>query len=57
MPDGTVHLCERPTLALCTCRRSLRFPFCDTSHRTRVRLGDDGWHGPGTAPTRTEDQA
>ncbi len=37
MPDGSVVRCERPVLALCTCRRSLRAPFCDTSHRTRLR--------------------
>ena len=28
---------ERPVTALCTCRRSRRFPFCDTSHRRKVR--------------------
>ncbi|MFB7512307.1 CDGSH iron-sulfur domain-containing protein [Streptomyces sp. NPDC056144] len=37
MPDGSVILCERPMIALCTCRRSLRAPFCDTSHRPRLR--------------------
>ncbi|MFF3327486.1 CDGSH iron-sulfur domain-containing protein [Streptomyces sp. NPDC002889] len=37
MPDGSVQLSERPTVALCMCRRSQRFPFCDTSHRPRVR--------------------
>lgn len=37
MPDGSVVRCERPVMALCTCRRSLRAPFCDTSHRTRLR--------------------
>ncbi|MFH9725998.1 CDGSH iron-sulfur domain-containing protein [Streptomyces sp. NPDC017254] len=37
MPDGSVLHCERPVMALCTCRRSLRTPFCDTSHRTRLR--------------------
>ncbi|MFI8766591.1 CDGSH iron-sulfur domain-containing protein [Streptomyces sp. NPDC053792] len=37
MPDGSVILCERPVMALCTCRRSLRAPFCDTSHRPRLR--------------------
>ncbi|GGY51657.1 hypothetical protein GCM10010363_35850 [Streptomyces omiyaensis] len=35
MPDGTVIRCDRPVMALCTCRRSLRQPFCDTSHRPR----------------------
>ncbi|WP_086828211.1 CDGSH iron-sulfur domain-containing protein [Streptomyces sp. NRRL B-24572] len=39
MPDGSVILCERPVMALCTCRRSLRAPFCDTSHRPRLRAG------------------
>ncbi|MGW8764428.1 CDGSH iron-sulfur domain-containing protein [Streptomyces sp. NPDC055815] len=38
MPDGSVIRCERPVMALCTCRRSLRAPFCDTSHRPRLRL-------------------
>ncbi|MER5203750.1 CDGSH iron-sulfur domain-containing protein [Streptomyces sp. NPDC002825] len=37
MPDGSVIRCERPVMALCTCRRSLRAPFCDTSHRPRLR--------------------
>jgi CDGSH-type Zn-finger protein len=37
LPDGTLVLCERPVVALCTCRRSRRQPFCDTSHRARVR--------------------
>jgi CDGSH-type Zn-finger protein len=29
--------CERPINALCACRRSKRYPFCDTSHRRKVR--------------------
>ncbi|MFE7547896.1 CDGSH iron-sulfur domain-containing protein [Streptomyces gardneri] len=37
LPDGSVILCERPVVALCTCRRTLRAPFCDTSHRPRLR--------------------
>ncbi|MEU9852437.1 CDGSH iron-sulfur domain-containing protein [Streptomyces sp. NPDC047974] len=37
MPDGTMIRCDRPVMALCTCRRSLRAPFCDTSHRRRAR--------------------
>ncbi|MFE7582470.1 CDGSH iron-sulfur domain-containing protein [Streptomyces gardneri] len=37
LPDGSVVLCERPVMALCTCRRTLRAPFCDTSHRPRLR--------------------
>lgn len=37
LADGTVHRSERPVVALCMCRRSLRAPFCDTSHRPRLR--------------------
>ncbi|WP_433802498.1 CDGSH iron-sulfur domain-containing protein [Actinomycetospora sp. CA-084318] len=45
-PDGEIVRSERPVVAVCTCRRSKRFPFCDTSHRrkvrqTRVRSEDD----------------
>ena len=35
--DGRTVTSDRPTVALCTCRRSHRFPFCDTSHRARRR--------------------
>lgn len=28
---------DRFQVAVCTCRRSKRFPFCDTSHRRKVR--------------------
>ncbi|WP_082526725.1 CDGSH iron-sulfur domain-containing protein [Kitasatospora sp. MBT63] len=35
LPDGTVTVSERPVVALCVCRRSRRYPFCDTSHRRR----------------------
>ena len=37
LPDGTVQRSDRPVVALCACRRSKRFPFCDTSHRARSR--------------------
>ncbi|WP_369142555.1 CDGSH iron-sulfur domain-containing protein [Streptomyces sp. R44] len=49
MPDGSVIRCERPVMALCTCRRSLRAPFCDTSHRPRLRHR--------TGPTKTRAKA
>lgn len=39
LPDGTRVRSDRPVTALCACRRSRRYPFCDTSHRTRVRPG------------------
>ncbi len=37
LPDGRRVSSDRPVTALCVCRRSRRYPFCDTSHRTRVR--------------------
>ncbi|MDL4814362.1 CDGSH iron-sulfur domain-containing protein [Actinomadura sp. OS1-43] len=47
LDDGTTVTCDRFQVALCTCRRSHRYPFCDTSHRARRRPGakprpDDG---------------
>ncbi|WP_053170872.1 CDGSH iron-sulfur domain-containing protein [Streptomyces sp. SBT349] len=35
--DGTTIRSDRPVVALCTCRRSRHYPFCDTSHRPRRR--------------------
>ncbi|MFW5473639.1 CDGSH iron-sulfur domain-containing protein [Knoellia sp. CPCC 206450] len=35
--DGTTVRSERGLVALCTCRRSRISPFCDTSHRDKVR--------------------
>lgn len=37
LDDGTGVRSERPVVAICACRRSKRFPFCDTSHRERAR--------------------
>jgi CDGSH-type Zn-finger protein len=37
LPDGTVARSDRFVVAVCACRRSKRYPFCDTSHRKRVR--------------------
>ncbi|GAA3358131.1 CDGSH iron-sulfur domain-containing protein [Saccharopolyspora gregorii] len=36
-PDGTTVRCDRFVVAVCACRRSRRFPLCDTSHRRRTR--------------------
>uniref|UniRef100_A0AAU2W001 CDGSH iron-sulfur domain-containing protein n=1 Tax=Streptomyces sp. NBC_00008 TaxID=2903610 RepID=A0AAU2W001_9ACTN len=33
--DGTIATSDRFVVALCTCRRSRAFPWCDTSHRRR----------------------
>jgi CDGSH-type Zn-finger protein len=36
-PDGDTVRSDGAVTALCTCRRSRRFPLCDTSHRNRQR--------------------
>jgi CDGSH-type Zn-finger protein len=43
-PEGEVLTSDRFVVAVCACRRSKRFPFCDTSHRRRVRAqpGESG---------------
>ncbi|MFD3333657.1 CDGSH iron-sulfur domain-containing protein [Streptomyces sp. NPDC058700] len=51
MPDGSVVHCDRPMMALCTCRRSLRAPFCDTSHRPRLKRGSRTRTGRGPRPS------
>ncbi|MGB3438298.1 MAG: CDGSH iron-sulfur domain-containing protein [Actinophytocola sp.] len=35
--DGSSVTSDRFVVAVCTCRRSKRYPLCDTSHRKRVR--------------------
>lgn len=37
LPDGTRVRSDRPVVAVCACRRSKRYPFCDTSHRKKIR--------------------
>ena len=44
LPDGRRVRSDRPVTALCVCRRSKRAPFCDTSHRRKVRTTDDQTH-------------
>ncbi|MFF5784847.1 CDGSH iron-sulfur domain-containing protein [Streptomyces sp. NPDC012693] len=53
MPDGSVVHCDRPMMALCTCRRSLRAPFCDTSHRPRLKRGSRTKTARGPRPSGT----
>lgn len=48
LPDGRRVRSDRPVTALCVCRRSRRAPFCDTSHRRKVRTTQD------TAPGNTD---
>ncbi len=45
LPDGGVVRSDRFVVALCACRRSRRYPFCDTSHRRRVRTAAVGGSG------------
>lgn len=40
LEDGTVVVSDRFRVALCTCRRSRRYPWCDTSHRERAKDRD-----------------
>jgi CDGSH-type Zn-finger protein len=37
MEDGRSVVSERHVVAVCGCKRSRRYPFCDTSHRKRSR--------------------
>ncbi|WP_405812380.1 CDGSH iron-sulfur domain-containing protein [Streptomyces sp. NBC_01102] len=50
-PDGTVAVSNRFVVAVCTCRRSRMYPWCDTSHRRRT----DGEKGSGPSRNRTSD--
>ncbi|MEU0787690.1 CDGSH iron-sulfur domain-containing protein [Streptomyces sp. NPDC006173] len=38
--DGTIARSNRFMVAVCTCRRSRSYPWCDTSHRARVKTSD-----------------
>ncbi|WP_106400293.1 CDGSH iron-sulfur domain-containing protein [Actinocorallia populi] len=39
LEDGSTVFSDRFMVALCTCRRSRRYPLCDTSHRGKKRSG------------------
>ncbi|MEU8709786.1 CDGSH iron-sulfur domain-containing protein [Streptomyces sp. NPDC048565] len=39
--DGSVAVSDRFVVALCMCRRSRMYPWCDTSHRRRTRPGGE----------------
>lgn len=45
LPDGSRVRSERAVTAVCVCGRSRRPPFCDTSHRRRVRSADTDREG------------
>lgn len=37
LDDGTLARSDRFVVAVCTCRRSRTYPWCDTSHRPRAQ--------------------
>ncbi|WP_228044442.1 CDGSH iron-sulfur domain-containing protein [Streptomyces ferrugineus] len=43
--NGEVTASRRFTVAICTCRRSRTFPWCDTSHRRCGRRSGTGRPG------------
>ncbi|MGW6486778.1 CDGSH iron-sulfur domain-containing protein [Streptomyces sp. NPDC055056] len=63
LSDGTVARSDRFMVALCTCRRSRTYPWCDTSHRPRQKpapsLGETarGAHDHGASRTASEDRS
>ncbi|HZZ48926.1 MAG TPA: CDGSH iron-sulfur domain-containing protein [Pseudonocardia sp.] len=48
LPDGRRVVSERPVTALCVCRRSRRYPYCDASHRTKPRTDRGAERGAGS---------
>jgi CDGSH-type Zn-finger protein len=57
LPDGRRVRSDRPVTALCVCRRSRRAPFCDTSHRRKVRAADDPGNDAPDTPNDEENRA
>ncbi|WP_369208292.1 CDGSH iron-sulfur domain-containing protein [Streptomyces sp. PU-14G] len=47
LDDGRTVTSDRFMVALCTCRRSRTYPWCDTSHRRRSRPASDDAPRPG----------
>jgi len=39
LADGSAVVSDRFVVAVCACRRSRRYPLCDTSHRRAPRRG------------------
>ncbi|WTL51051.1 CDGSH iron-sulfur domain-containing protein [Streptomyces sp. NBC_01497] len=58
--DGTTVTSDRFVVAVCTCRRSRTYPWCDTSHRRHskppgTRLREDRDQPQGNDPKGTHD--
>ncbi|QFZ77858.1 CDGSH iron-sulfur domain-containing protein [Streptomyces fagopyri] len=54
LDDGTVARSDRFMVAICTCRRSRTYPWCDTSHRPREKAAGAPSHDR-CEPTRNGD--
>ncbi|MFF6780095.1 CDGSH iron-sulfur domain-containing protein [Streptomyces sp. NPDC012510] len=48
LEDGTTVSSDRFCVALCTCRRSRIYPWCDTSHRRRAAADSRPHADPGS---------
>ncbi len=57
MPGGEVVESDRFMVAICTCRRSGRYPLCDTSHRRCRRLNTSARSSDPAASATTSDSA
>lgn len=56
LPDGRTERSGRPVTALCLCRRSKTYPWCDTSHRRHGRTGGHpDWADRPTTTDETEE--
>ncbi|MFF1814707.1 CDGSH iron-sulfur domain-containing protein [Streptomyces sp. NPDC058251] len=49
LEDGTTVSSDRFCVALCTCRRSKMYPWCDTSHRKHTTAAGADDPGPGAS--------
>ncbi|WIY74697.1 CDGSH iron-sulfur domain-containing protein [Streptomyces anulatus] len=55
--DGTTARSDRFVVAICTCRRSRAYPWCDTSHRRRKHAGPPGPRPDGPKPQEGEEES
>ncbi|WDT90636.1 CDGSH iron-sulfur domain-containing protein [Streptomyces sp. SCSIO-PteL053] len=54
--DGTTTRSDRFVVAICTCRRSRAYPWCDTSHRRRKPAGPARCRPDGGQPEEADDR-
>nr|WP_319186251.1 CDGSH iron-sulfur domain-containing protein [Streptomyces sp. ID05-18] len=55
--DGTTARSDRFVVAICTCRRSRAYPWCDTSHRRRKYAGPSGAPPGSPKPQEGEEES